>query len=126
MSDWQNDLHNHLVQLTPHEVACLHNALAYARKAVQAKRDADEPLTDWDWLVEQQTTTAQRWLASVKESLWSSWAALPEGSHLKEAYRDEVWTWSDRDLAALRDTDDRPTADDVGTGPRRPQPQENA
>ncbi len=120
-----NNLHNHTTQLTPHEVACLHNALAYAAKAVQAKRDNGDTLTDWDWLVEQHTTTAQRWLASVKESLWASWAELPEGSHLKHAYRDEVWTWSDRDLAEPREQHDSPTADEVGEGPRRPQPQED-
>jgi hypothetical protein len=120
-----SDLHNHQTTVTPHEVACLHNALGYAAKAVQAKRDADEPLTDWDWLVEQQTTTAQRWLANVKESLWSSWVELPEGSHLKEAYRDEVWTWSDRDLAEPWPAVDAPTPDQVGEGPRRPRTQES-
>lgn len=109
-----NNLHNHTAQLTPHEVSCLHNALAYAAKAVQAKRDAGETLTDWDWLTEQQTTTAQRWLASVKETLWASWAELPNGSHLKEAYADEVWTWSDRDLAEARpDDDELPTLGDL-------------
>ena len=37
-----------------------------------------------------QAKAAMKWLASVKESLWETWAALPEGSHLKEAYRDDV------------------------------------
>ena len=118
-------LHNHDTQVTPHEVACLHNVLSYARKAVQAKRDAGETLTDWDWLVEQHTETATRWLASVKETLYADWLELPEGSHLKHAYRDEVWTWSDRDLAEPREPHDGPTAEEVGEGPRRPQPQED-
>jgi len=121
-----SDLHNHQTTLTPHEVACLHNALSYVRKALQEKRDAGETPTDWEWLLEQHTTTAGRWLANVKEDLWTAWAELPEGSHLKEAYRDEVWTWSDRDLAEQPDTDDRPTPDEVGEGPRRPQPTEDA
>ena len=99
-------LHNHNTQVTPHEVACLHNALSYTRKAVQAKRDAGETLTDWDWLVEQHTETATRWLASVKETLYAEWVNLPEGSHLKDAYSSEVWTWSDRDLAARQPDED--------------------
>ena len=48
---------------------------------------------------------AKRWVAAVAEELYQEWAKLEDGSHLKEAYRDEVWTWSDRDLAEAPEAD---------------------
>lgn len=44
------------------------------------------------------TELAQRWLAYVRTVLASEYANLPQGSHLKAAYRDQVWTWDDTDL----------------------------
>ena len=59
--------------------------------------------------------------------------------HLKDVYRDEVWTWNDEDIAAPRlDEDNRPTLADIDTsalrrraaelkqGFRRPTPDEIA
>lgn len=44
---------------------------------------------------------AKCWVAAQAEAFYQEWKVLPDGCHLKEAYRDEVWTWSDRDLAAM-------------------------
>ena len=41
---------------------------------------------------------AYKWIAYVRDELWSEWKNLNDGSHLKEAYRDEVWSWNDEDL----------------------------
>lgn len=120
-------LHNYSTTVTPQEVSCLHNALSYVQAVLRAKREAGEKPTDGEWLVEIEAKTAARWLANVKEGLYSEWAALPEGSHLKEAYADEVWTWSDRDLAAGREADNLPGSDAVDLqGFRRPKPEELA
>ena len=49
--------------------------------------------------------TARLWLTAQSERFYEEWTALPAGSHLKAAYDDEVWTWSDRDLEAMPETD---------------------
>jgi len=41
---------------------------------------------------------AYKWIAYVRDELYAEWQDLPEGSHLKAAYLDEVWTWNDEDL----------------------------
>ena len=41
---------------------------------------------------------AYKFIAYVRDELYSAWQELPEGSHLKAAYLDEVWTWNDSDL----------------------------
>ena len=35
----------------------------------------------------------------LDSSIYNVWLALPDGDHLKEAYRDKVWTVDDTDLA---------------------------
>ena len=52
---------------------------------------------------------AKRWVAAQAEAFYQEWEALPDGSHLKGIYRDEVWTWSDRDLAAMDDVFAQPS-----------------
>ena len=41
---------------------------------------------------------AYKWIAYVRDELYAAWQELPDGSHLKAAYLDEVWTWNDEDL----------------------------
>ena len=71
------------VLITPEAVAALSNVIL-AAVSKDASPDAE---------------AAYKWLAYVRESLYNNWQALPDGSHLKDAYRDEVWSWSDLDLA---------------------------
>ena len=78
-------LHRHSTVVTPAELDALANAVALLPD------DGDI----------QGKETAYLWIASVREELYKEWEALDEGSHLKEAYRDSVWAWSDRDLAAM-------------------------
>jgi hypothetical protein len=94
-------LHSCEVAISPYEVKCLHNALCSMRSHLQAKQDAGEKPSDHEWLLGMQVEDGQRWLASVCERLYGEWEALPDGSHLKAAYANEVWAWSDRDLAAI-------------------------
>ena len=119
-------LHSCEVAISPYEVKCLHNVLCSMRSHLQAKRDAGEKPSDHEWLLELQVADGQRWLASVCERLYAEWEALPDGSHLKAAYADEVWAWSDRDLAAFaRERDAAPDeAPAVGEGFRRPTAEE--
>lgn len=77
-------LQYHQTLIAPFEVAALHNLIARAEQGP----DRD---------------TAYRWLCHVRSGLFAEWQALPEGHHLKEAYKDEVWTWTDEDLAAIPD-----------------------
>ena len=41
---------------------------------------------------------AYRWLCYVRAELYDEWRKLSKGSHLKDAYSDDVWTWNDNDL----------------------------
>jgi hypothetical protein len=119
-------LHYCDVRISPYEVKCLHNLICRMRSSMQAKREAGEKLSDSDWLIELQVDDAWRWLASVRELLYAEWEALPDGSHLKAAYADEVWTWSDRDLASIPE-ECRVSPEEVraiGEGFRRPTPEE--
>ena len=81
-------LHYHLTLVTPLEIAALHNVIG-------AAADSDCK------------TTAYRWLCNARAGLYDEWTELPDGHHLKEAYRDEVWQWNDEDIATPRS--DNPT-----------------
>lgn len=77
-------LQYHQTLITPFEVAALHNLIASAEEGP----DRD---------------TAYKWLAYARSGLFEAWQALPDGHHLKEAYRDQTWTWDDQDLARIPD-----------------------
>ena len=100
-------LHNLHTTLTPAEHTALYNAVTHVRLAMQAKKSAAlesrEELSTADQYLYDNCETAALWLAAQSEKLYKEWEALPEGSHLKEAYAEQVWTWSDRDLAAKPD-----------------------
>jgi hypothetical protein len=102
-------LQYHQTLITPFEVAALHNLIARAEQGP----DRD---------------TAYRWLCHARSGLYEEWKALPDGHHLKEAYRDVVWTWDDQDLAAIPEDRlvDPDTVRSIGEGFRRPTPEEVA
>ena len=80
-------LQYHQTLITPFEVAALHEVIAVARQ----HREEGDPVVE----------TAYRWLCHARSGLYAEWCALPDGHHLRDAYRDEVWTWDDQDLAAI-------------------------
>lgn len=89
-------LHYLPTTVTPFEVAALHNVIATAPEGDDKQ-------------------TAYRWLCHVRSELFSQWQALPDGHHLKDAYREDVWTWDDQDIA------ERATEQPIDvTGLRRP------
>ena len=96
-------LHNLQTTITPAEHTALHNAVTHVRLALQAKKDEAlakrEALSPEEQRAYEEAETAALWLAAQAERLYEEWLALPPGSHLKQAYADQVWTWSDRDLA---------------------------
>ena len=100
-------LHNLPTTITPAEHTALYNAVMHVRLAMRAKadeaRENRQQLSDADRFLLDNCETASLWLAAVAEKMFAEWDALPEGSHLKEAYAELVWTWSDRDLAAKPD-----------------------
>ena len=115
-------LHYHQTRVTPAEHTALSVAIQTMHHQVAGRRaqtleDRTE-LSHADHYLLQSCETALLWLAQVSEELYEEWEALPEGSHLREAYADQVWTWSDRDLAAMPPT----TGWDV---PSRPTTQED-
>jgi hypothetical protein len=122
-----NNLEFHSVTLTPDVVHCLHNVLASYRANLQ-----DQPESPERWAREEEATRLYRWLTYVRQSLFLTWQDLPAGDHLKEAYREEVWTWDDQDLASIPEDrlvspDDLPGSDAVDLqGFRRPTPEEIA
>ena len=96
-------LHNLQTTITPAEHTALHNVLSEVRGVLQAKKDRAviqrEALSPEEQRAYEEAETAALWLAAQAERFYEEWASLPSGSHLKEAYADQVWTWSDRDLA---------------------------
>jgi hypothetical protein len=72
----------HQTLITPFEVRALHNLIA------RAEGGPDKQV-------------AYRWLCHARSGLFAEWQALPDGHHLKDAYRDEVWQWDDQDLASI-------------------------
>jgi hypothetical protein len=107
-------LQYHQTLVTPFEVAALHAVIATARE----HRPEGDPDIE----------TAYRWLAYARSGLFEQWRALPPGHHLKEAYRDAVWTWDDQDLAAIPEDRlvDPEAVRSIGEGFRRPTPEEIA
>ena len=90
-------LHNLTTTLTPEEHDAMSDLLSLMRdKVIEGTKD--EQLKR-DYLV------AVRWLAAQSEKFFQEWKALPDGSHLKAAYEDMVWKWSDRDLEAMPEAD---------------------
>ena len=93
-------LHHHEVVVSPFEIAALHNLIA------AAPAGADKEI-------------AYRWLAYARSGLYEQWQKLPDGHHLKHAYRDDVWMWDDQDIALARAESQpvrcaRPDADEEG------------
>jgi hypothetical protein len=72
------------VQITPEDVDALSNVLAQF-KQLEEYSTKDAELSD-------------KWLSYVRDRLYNEWKELPDGSHLKEAYIDDVWSWNDEDL----------------------------
>ena len=72
------------VQINPLEIQALHNLICKAA-------DGDDK------------DISYRWLAYARSTMFEAWQALPDGHHLKDAYRDEAWKWDDQDLAAIPD-----------------------
>jgi hypothetical protein len=70
------------VTITPEDLAALSNCVV---RLLRKKNNED-------------AQSAYRWIAYVRGELYKNWEALPNGSHLKSAYSDEVWTWNDEDL----------------------------
>ena len=99
-------LHNLKTTVTPAEHTALFNAVTAIHRQVgereQKALDERTELSSADRYLLRNCETALLWLNAVSEQLYEEWVALPAGSHLKEAYSDQVWTWSDRDLAAPR------------------------
>jgi hypothetical protein len=77
-------LHYYQTVITPYEVGCLHDLITNS-----------EPDPDQE--------AAYRWLCQLRSGLFDEWQSLPDGNHLKEAYRDEAWKWDDRDLSGAPD-----------------------
>lgn len=72
-------VHYHQTLITPAEAGALHRLVA------QASEGRDRELI-------------YRWLCHVRSGLFAEWQTLPDGHHLKEAYREDVWQWDDQDL----------------------------
>lgn len=93
-----NNLEFHSVTLTPDTVRCLHNVLGRYQADLR-----DKPEGEGKWVAEQEAERLYRWLAYARQSLFRAWQELPDGDHLKEAYRNEAWTWTDEDLANAKE-----------------------
>ena len=101
-------LHNLETTITPTEHYALDQVVTLMEQEIEAKRDLAmanrEEMRPVDAGIAQLSKTARRWLDAQSEMLFKEWEKLPAGSHLKRSYNDLVWTWSDRDLDAMPET----------------------
>ena len=117
-------LHNLNTTITPAERNALDFVLNTLRRQAADKRQAlittrQRPSADDDLLWDK-LETAELWIKAQNEKFFQAWEALPQGSHLKEAYSDQVWNWSDRDLVST----DEPEEEDLNfMKPMRPEAQ---
>ena len=97
-------LHNLATTVTPAEHRALHNVLTHVLLPLRMKKEAaqakGEDISGAELRLYESCEHASLWLAAQSEKLFNEWNALPLGSHLKEAYSDQVWNWSDRDIVA--------------------------
>ena len=102
-------LHNLETTVSPAEVAAISKLVVAAAKQLNTadKIEKRQALTHEEQLLLDAGNTAGAWVAAQHEALYEEWAKLPEGSHLKEAYADQVWTWSDRDLASTPEPEEQ-------------------
>ena len=112
-------LHNLETTVSPAEVAAISKLVVAAAKQLNTadKIEKRQALTHEEQLLLDAGNTAGAWVAAQHEALYEEWAKLPEGSHLKEAYANEVWTWSDRDLENMPDN---PEPEGGWKAPKRP------
>ena len=89
-------LHNLPTTITPTEHEALGDLLELIGESVRESTQEDLKRT---------YQLATRWHAAQGEAFFQEWACLQDGSHLKAAYEDMVWKWSDRDLEAMGETD---------------------
>lgn len=92
-------LHNLKTTVTPEEVAAIETLVQAVAARLKDKVLKREELTPEETALMEAGNNVNAWVAAQHDALYEAWAALPQGSHLKQAYADQVWTWSDRDLA---------------------------
>ena len=76
------------VLISPEEEAALSECIS----------EYQSTLVDPDPHTARSADLAYKWVCYVREVLTGEWNRLPEGSHLKDAYVDDVWTWNDSDF----------------------------
>jgi hypothetical protein len=74
------------VLITPEEVDAISNVVASFKQV------------EFDEFTDSDAAVVHKWVSYVKHVLFNKWADLEDGDHMKEAYRDEVWSWTDNDL----------------------------
>jgi hypothetical protein len=56
----------------------------------------------------QELSVLHKFIGYAKGEVYKAWKELPEGSHLKAAYLDDVWSWDDGDIAENRNAPSLP------------------
>ena len=86
----------YLERMTLEVTTCLSLEEANAlRWAVSETYHSCDKSNTW---VNHNASVAMRVVGRLDHDLYERWKGLPDGDHLKEAYRDEVWTLDDTDL----------------------------
>ena len=96
-------LHYHQTTITPRELGYIHNLVSNVLMTIGTKDITT--LSEWEHQLLKETDLVRQWTGHVKHELFDQWEQLPEGDHLKESYRDEVWTWDDQDISQVRRND---------------------
>lgn len=101
-------LHYHQTTITPRELGYIHNLLSEIRRTLGTKDQST--LSYWEDQLVKESELLSQWTGNVKHELYKKWVDLPEGDHLKESYRNDVWTWDDQDISSLhlKDSDELP------------------
>ena len=91
-------LHNLQTTLTPDELLAIQNCLDHIGIKLREKQADRQELSSSEAYLLDCYERGRKWAAAQSELLYEEWAKLPPGSHLKEAYAEDIWMHSDRDL----------------------------
>ncbi|WP_186518915.1 hypothetical protein [Synechococcus sp. PROS-9-1] len=78
---------NTKITITQESLRAMHNSISYAAEMLRA----NDMGTYADDYLKEELDLAHRACAYMGQSLYEAWSELPDGSPLKEIYRDEMW-----------------------------------
>lgn len=73
--------------MSQEDLTALHNCISYAAEQLRVQYIGSHA----DVYLRRELDLAHKQCAYMGQSIYAAWAELPEGTPLKEVYRDDVW-----------------------------------